>query len=368
MELRHLGWDDGLAARFAELASDGAVPGRVVSQHRTHYGVHTENGELRAQTAGALRHRAQSMADLPAVGDWVALLARADEGIAMITAVLPRRSTFSRKAVLSGGMPDTGGKTDEQVVATNIDTAFLVCGLDADYNVRRIERYLAVAYDSGAAPVVLLNKADLCHDVDERVEEVAQAAIGVPVHPISALKREGLTALEPYLAAGRTAVLLGSSGAGKSTIINALLGREQLRIGGLRASDGRGRHTTTHRELIVLDGGGLVIDTPGLREIAIWENDEGLSSTFAEIERLAQGCRFRDCTHVSEPGCAVLAALSTGELDEGRYANYLKLRKEVAHLERRRSTHARRQEERTFHKRIRRYLEEREDLKKKGLL
>jgi len=368
MELQQLGWNDFFAEQFADINPDGRIPGRVAYQHRTHYGVYTEGGELRAQTAGALRHRSVWMADLPAVGDWVVLLARPDEGTATITAVLQRRSSFSRKAVLSGGMPDTGGKTDEQVVAANIDTTFLVSGLDADYNLRRIERYLAIAYDSGASPVVILNKADLCDDADTRIEEVGQVAFGMPIHLISALTGDGLDIFGEYLTKGKTAVLLGSSGAGKSTIINALLGREQLRTGAVREFDGRGRHTTTHRELILLDGGGLVIDTPGMREIAIWEDDEGLGSTFSEIEQLAVGCRFRDCTHVNEPGCAVLAALAEGALDQGRYQNYLRLRKEIAHLRTRKDTKARRQLERNMDKKIRNYFQERERLRKKGLI
>ena len=324
MKLASWGWDSAWAESFAEFAPAGLVPARVIVRHNHMYSVVAEidgdTTELRAEVAGRLKHAAVASRDLPQVGDWVAV--RVSVGSASIHAVLPRRSRFSRKAA--------GRGSDEQIVAANADTVLLIAGLDNDYSPRRIERYLVMAWESGAAPVVVLNKCDLCDDVDARVAEVGDVAVGVPIHAISALRGDGLAALDPSFAAGKTVALLGSSGVGKSTLINRLLGEDVLATQPVRNHDSRGRHTTTHRQLMLLPNGGLVIDTPGMRELQLWDADEGLHVAFDEIETLARGCRFADCTHRDEPGCAVRDAV-----DEERLASFHKLQRELAWLDRR---------------------------------
>ncbi len=350
MNLTELGWNTSFEENFDQFKKQDLEPGRVAREHKRRYLVYSRHGELMSEVSGKMRHRACSRADFPAVGDWVAISVRPQERKATIHALVPRRSCFSRKAVLSGGMPDTGGKTDEQVLAANVDTIFLVSGLDGEFNVRRIERYLTVAWDSGAAPVVVLNKTDVCAEVEARIREVESIAAGVPIHPLSAAKKEGLDALNEYLGMGRTVVFLGSSGVGKSTLINSLLGNERLKIGAVREFDSKGRHITAGREMILLPDGGIVIDTPGMRELAMWGDDEGLKRTFDDIEQLAARCRFRDCTHQHEPGCTVQKALKDGSLDHGRFRSYVKLRKELAYLAVRKDQWARRDNEKKWKK------------------
>jgi ribosome biogenesis GTPase / thiamine phosphate phosphatase len=325
--LDDLGWDDQLATEFEPHDAAGLTPGRVVVQHRGVYVVQTEDGELRANAAGRLSHEAAGAGDLPAVGDWVAVAARPEEGAATIQAVLPRRTTFSRKVAWNAA--------EEQVLAANIDVVFLLTSLNEDLNLRRLERYLTLAWESGARPVVVLTKTDLAADVALQVLEVEEVAFGVPVHAISSLTGDGLDVIRSYLEPGRTIALLGSSGVGKSTLVNTLAGREVLAVREIRESDGEGRHTTTHRQLVLLPGGGLVLDTPGMRELQLWESADGLGEAFADVEELAANCRFNDCAHRSEPGCAVQAALDDGTLDFGRWTSYQKLQRELAHLERR---------------------------------
>ena len=367
MILTELGWSSFFEGSFERYAEEGLAAARVLLEQRERYRVMSKDGEIAAEVSGKMRHESRSRADFPTVGDWVAISSRPDEGQATIHALLPRTSGFSRKAVLSGGMPDTGGKTDEQVLAANIDTVFLVSGLDGDFNVRRIERYLGVAWDSGATPVIVLNKADLCDDVQARLEEVAAGAVGVSIHTVSATGKLGLEELRQYLTTGQTAAFLGSSGVGKSTIINSLLGEERLETQEVREHDGRGRHTTTHRQMIFLEEGGIVIDTPGMREIQMWSDDDGLTKTFGDVEHLSERCRFRDCRHENEPGCAVRQALDKGELDAGRFDNYLKMQKELAHLARRRNKKAQREAYRAFDKKIRRYHQQMKKLRDEGL-
>jgi ribosome biogenesis GTPase / thiamine phosphate phosphatase len=316
--LERLGWNDELARSF-DVHAPGLEPGRVAVQHRGLWEVVTERGDTLVEITGQLRHEAES-GELPVVGDWVALR----DGL--IDAVLPRSSKFSRKT------PWT--EVSEQVLVANVDVVFLVMGLDErDFNVRRLERYLTTAWEGGATPVIVLNKADLADDLDAQIGQTETVAFGVPIDVVSAETGEGIERLRRHLAGNRTVALLGSSGVGKSSIINRLLGEEHFRIGDVR-SDGRGRHTTTHRELVVVPGGGVIIDTPGLRELQLWETDGGLDQAFVDVAELIAQCRFSDCQHRTEPGCAVKAALDDGSLPADRWESYQKLQRELARLER----------------------------------
>ena len=328
MHLESLGWDASFADEFRPFEHDGLAPARVAVEHRSEYVVYSQHGELRAELTGRLRHDDEH----PAVGDWVAVAARADEGRATIHAVLPRRSAFVRKVAWA--------ETKPQVVAANVDVAFVVSGLDLNHNVRRIERYLTLAWESGAQPVVLLTKADLCDDVESRVYEVESVAFGVPVHPVSAPHGDGVDIVRSYVPPGRTAALLGSSGVGKSTLVNTLVGTELLAVREIR-EDGRGRHTTTHRQLVPLPEGGLMLDTPGMRELQLWDADSGIEAAFQDLESLAGECRFADCSHGREPGCAVRAALADGTLDVERFESWRKLQRELERLARKQDGRAR---------------------------
>jgi ribosome biogenesis GTPase len=314
-----LGWPR-VAGAFEPHAAEGLVPARVVLEHTHIYRVWTEDEEGLARVSGRLRHRAAARVDFPAIGDWVAVEPAAQGGDARIHAVLPRFSRFSRRTA--------GDATGEQIVAANIDTVFIVGGLDRDFNPRRIERYLLVAWDSGAAPVIVLNKADLVDDPERFVEDVRALSPAVPVHAVSCRVPASVDVLREYLAFGRTGALLGMSGVGKSSIVNQLIGRELMATRDIRESDGRGRHTTTARQLVLLPDRGVLIDTPGMRELQLWETGEGLGEAFADIEAEAASCRFRDCRHENEPGCAVRDAVADGRLTEARLASYLKLRQE----------------------------------------
>jgi ribosome biogenesis GTPase len=316
--LADLGWDSAYETEFEPYGTEGLDPARIATRHRTAYEVLTEHGGLGAQTSGRLHDSGR----MPAVGDWVAVAPLPGEGRVVIHAVLPRRSSFSRK--------EAWVRTEEQVVAANVDTVFIVSALRGDFNVRRLERYLAAGWDSGAQPVVVVNKTDICapEDVAAAVRDVEAVAFGVPVHAVSAVTAGGLEELRAYLATGRTVALLGSSGVGKSTLANRLLGRDLLATGNLR-EDGRGRHTTTRRELVPVPGGGLLLDTPGMRELQLWDDAGGLQAAFGEIAELAAACHFADCSHESEPGCAVRAALADGRLDRERLASYRKLEREL---------------------------------------
>ena len=332
MDVERLGWHPGLDEHFAPFREQGLAPARVVREHKHLYTVNGEHGELMAEVSGKLMHRAMSRSDYPAVGDWVAVQPRADEGAGTIHAILPRQSSFSRGVA--------GGQTDEQVVAANVDTALLVSGLDGDFNLRRIERYLTLAWQSGASPVIVLNKADVCDEVDGRIDQVESIAPGATVLAVSALQGLGMDALRQHVRPGQTAVLLGSSGVGKSTLINSLLGTARQRVEAVREDDSHGRHTTTYRELILLPDGGMIIDTPGMRELQLWTDAEALDGAFQDIDALAAQCRFRDCGHNREPGCVVRAALLSGALDRRRFQSYLKLQKELRYLDRRQDQRA----------------------------
>jgi ribosome biogenesis GTPase / thiamine phosphate phosphatase len=323
MDLVSLGANAAVFDSFQTFSAQGLVLARVSISQRDQYQLITEAGEVSAEPSGALWYRAPSAAAMPVVGDWVAARVVAAD-YAIVEAVLPRRTCFSRRAA--------GRREDEQPVAANIDLVFLVCGLDGDFNLRRLERYLTLAAESGAAPVVVLNKADLCNDVAGRMTDVQSVAGGAPVAVVRA--REDAGALFPFLRPGYTAALLGSSGVGKSTIVNRLVGEEWLRTGEVRDSDSRGRHTTTHRELVALPGGGALIDTPGMRELQLWAGSDSVDRAFHEIASAAAGCRFRDCSHTGEPGCAVAEALESGSLARDRWESYRKLLAEARRHER----------------------------------
>jgi ribosome biogenesis GTPase len=330
-------------------------PARISRQFNNYYEAVANSGIYLAEVRGSLRRRAERSAGtggapaskdtdrdlppqyeeeaLPAVGDWV-VIDEAGADRAVITSVLPRLNRLSRKTA--------GRETVEQVIAANVDIFFIVTGLDDNFNVNRIERYLTLAYESGVEPVIILNKVDLCDPEDLAVKQDAVESIaGVsPVLVVSAEYKIGMDEISAMITKGKTAVLAGSSGVGKSSIINSLLGEDRQTVQEIRDSDGRGRHTTTRRELIVLAGGGLIIDTPGMREVQLWAGEESLTQSFSDIEELAEECRFRDCRHESEPGCAVKAALEDGRLDAARFENYRKMEKEIAYLQRRQNENA----------------------------
>ena len=334
MTLTELGWNDGFAAAFEPWRSKAHVhPGRVAIEFNQIFRIYVEDGELDAVTAGRLKHRARGRAELPAVGDWVAVRKRPEEDRGVIVGVLPRRSAFTRRAA--------GEVTGEQVVAANVDVVFVVMGLDRDYNVRRLERYLLMARESGASPVVLLTKPDLCSDLSAHVREVTSLTGDILVHVVNPKRGEGIEQLRGDLGPGSTAALLGSSGVGKSTIINRLVGADIRRTREVRESDSRGRHTTMHRELVVLPGGGLIIDTPGMRELQLWDAGDSVRETFDEIEALAAGCHFGDCRHRDEPRCAVKAAVAEGKVAAGRLESYLKVQDELAELAKQQEERAR---------------------------
>ena len=315
IDLEQLGWDGAFAAALDAAEAPGLTPARVAIEHNHLYRVYTRDGELLAEASGSLRHAAAGPDGLPAVGDWVAI--RVGGKRASIHAILPRKSCFARKAA--------GDPTQRQVVAANVDTVLLVSGLDGDFNPRRVERYLVAAAESGAAPVVVLNKADLCPSASDAVETIRAIAPRVPVHATSCAQSTGLDQLKAYLVPGRTVALLGSSGTGKSSIINHLLGSERQQTRRVHRRTSRGRHTTVHRELMLRPAGGVIIDTPGMRELRLWDTGQALEATFDDVDALAGDCRFRDCRHRSEPGCAVREAVAAGRLPAARLNHFRRL-------------------------------------------
>jgi ribosome biogenesis GTPase / thiamine phosphate phosphatase len=330
------GWNSYFEAIWRDGEREKAVPARVIAQTRGMWRVAGDFGECSAEAAGKLRLAAEEGADWPAAGDWVAAELQDLGGAAVIREVLPRRSQFVRKRA--------GKKIGEQVIAANVDTALLVSALDGDSNPRRVERYLAQCWESGAKPVIVLNKADACEEVPERLRDMESVAMGVPLCVVSARTRQGFDELGKHLARGETIVLLGSSGVGKSTMVNRLMGHAIQEVREVRESDSRGRHTTSVRQIFVLPGGALLMDTPGLRELQLWDAEEGIWHVFSDIDALAARCRFTNCNHKAEPGCAVLAAILAGTVGRERLENWRKLRRETEFLERKIDPAARREE------------------------
>lgn len=326
MNLNLIGMNEQVKENFKPYIEQGYTIGRVALEHKRMYRVWTENGEPLCEVSGKFSFLASGREDYPAVGDWVVLQERMNENRGTIHAILPRKSKFSRKSA--------GLVTEEQIIAANVDTIFLVNSLNEDLNLRRLERYLLLTWESGANPVIILSKADLCENVKAKIQEVESVALGVPIIAISALENSGLENIQDYLQPGKTIALLGSSGVGKSTITNLLLGEQKQIVQEIRTGDDKGKHTTTHRELILLPNGTVLIDTPGMRELQLWESSDGISESFSDIEILTQLCRFRDCKHEKEPGCAVHRAIETGELSEERLYSYKKLLRELAYLDR----------------------------------
>jgi ribosome biogenesis GTPase len=324
MSLEEFGWDADWQASWTAAPRDGLEPARVVAEHRDACIVQTAAGTRRAEWSGRLRHALAGGEGLhPTAGDWVAVETRPGGG-ATLHDVLPRRTRIARQ--------DVGKRTAEHVLAANVDVLFVMTGLDADFNLRRVERALTLVGECGAEPVVLLTKADVCDRLEEQLAAARAAAGAVPVFAISAVANHGLEPVREALGRGRTGALLGSSGVGKSTLANALLGTTQQAVREVRAADGRGKHTTVTRQLLQLPGGGLLLDTPGLRLLRLWDGEEALDRVFDEFDPVAAGCRFADCRHESEPGCAVQAALATGALDPERLASRRKLGRELEHL------------------------------------
>jgi ribosome biogenesis GTPase / thiamine phosphate phosphatase len=336
MNLEKLGWNIMLQNEYDDLELENVFPGRISSEQKNLYSVFTSEGEFKATVADKLWFNTFDRQELPAVGDWVMLSNEESCEQLKIQKIMERKSTLSRQSIASHGRKfEKSGTSEEQVVATNIDTVIMVIALDFDYNLRKIERYLTLMWNSGADPVIILNKADQCENPEELKAEVEAISYGVPVHTISAVSGQGVEELNKYIALGKTITFIGSSGVGKSTIINQIIGEEVMEVGDVRSADKRGRHTTTHRQLIPLASGGNVIDNPGMRDIKIIGTVDNLNQTFPDIVELQKHCKFRNCQHQTEPGCAILQAIADGDLTEKRYKSYLKLGRELAFLHRR---------------------------------
>lgn len=333
LNLKTLGFTTFFEQQLIMLNTLNKLVGRVILEYKHSYRIVTEEGELLGTISGNYAHNAFVREHYPAVGDFVLLSRMPGEERAIIHHLFERKSMFTRKV--------NGQNPEKQIVATNVDTVFLVMSLNEDFNIRRLERYLVAAWDSGAVPVIVLTKADLCENPLHYMKEIETVAFGVEILVVSALEGSGLEKLQYYVTEGKTIALLGSSGAGKSTLVNALAGKRLMKVSEIREDDAKGRHTTTHRELITLPSGGYIIDTPGMRELQLMDQEDSLSSAFEDVEQFMNNCRYRDCQHKKEPSCGIRKALESGELTKDRYASYLKLQRELAYLDRKEKIQAR---------------------------
>lgn len=337
MNLENMGWDNYFSGHFAQYLDKGFFPARVISQQKSSYILRAENGIVNGKLSGRYRYSAVSHKDYPVVGDWVAAQMIEGSSQAIIYALLPRRNGFARKLPISGGRKIrngqiVGGLIEEQIVAANIDTTFIVSGLDNNFNLQRLERYITLSYNSGANPVILLNKADLCTDIPVYQKQVQDIAIGIAVHPISVIKGMGMHIFSEYMLPGKTVVFLGSSGVGKSTITNFLLGEDKQRVNATSSANGKGMHTTTSKELFIHESGCMIIDTPGLRELQLWGDESALEKSFSDIVALAEKCKYHDCHHDKEPGCAIRQAIADNIITQERFESYMKQYGELSRL------------------------------------
>lgn len=324
MNLKQLGFNAFFQKHLNQRMETTLSIGRICAEYKENYRIFSDDGDLPAIISGKFRNNCHHREDFPAVGDWCLFHAIENENKAVIQELLPRKSKFSRKVA--------GNETQEQVIASNVDFAFIVCALNHDFNPRRIERYLSLTWQSGATPIIILSKADLCPNIEEKIAAIETTAFAIDIHVINNISKEGIDALNKYFYNNKTVVLLGSSGVGKSTLINNLAKSSLMKVNNLRNNIDKGRHTTTHKQMILLPDGGMIIDTPGIRELQLWDAEEGIKLTFKDIEELAQYCKFNDCAHHKEPGCAVQKALEEGLLDPKRLENYRKVRKEQQYL------------------------------------
>lgn len=348
--IKSLGWNSFYQDKLSNRVEKDLIPARVAVENKNNFILYTEYGEIPGEVSGRLLFTSDNTSSLPKVGDWVLVDLYDNNTLAIINEVMPRRTKLSRKVA--------GNKSDEQIIASNIDTIFIVQSADETFNLNRIERYLVAVKNSGANPVVLLSKSDLCDDVEGYIESTKNSAHTVDVFAISVKDTNSIEVISTIISEGETIALIGPSGVGKSTLINELIGEERQSVNEVRLGDSKGKHTTTKRELIMLPGGGLIIDTPGMREFQLWSDDVSLNSAFPEIDSLSEDCKYKDCSHIHEAGCAVLDAVNRGIIKAKRYANYLKMRKELTYLENRINESARSVEKKkwkSIHKEIKRF-------------